>query len=77
MDHVTAAAVHDGIPPDPRASDTIERVRAARRPDGRWLQGFHFPGEVWFPLDVPVGEPSRWVTFLALRALARWDAATA
>lgn len=75
LDHVTAAAVHDGIPPDRRAEATADLVRAARQPDGRWLQGYHFPGDVWFPLDVPVGEPSKWVTFLALRALARWDAA--
>ena len=75
IDHVTAAAVHDGIRPDARAADTIELVRSARQNDGMWLQGHHFPGEVWFPLDVPVGEPSKWVTFLALRALRRWDAA--
>jgi len=75
IDHVTAAAVHDGIPPDPRAADSIAIVRAARRPDGTWLQGHHFAGDVWFPLDVAVGEPSKWVTFLALRALRRWDAA--
>jgi hypothetical protein len=24
---------------------------------------------VWLPLDVPPGEPSKWITFLALRAL--------
>ncbi|MBF4563008.1 squalene cyclase [Microbacterium sp. VKM Ac-2870] len=75
IDHVTAVAAHDGVRPDPRAGDSIELVRAARQDDGRWLQGYHFPGEVWFPLDVPVGEPSRWITFLALRALRRWDAA--
>ncbi|PZU44767.1 MAG: squalene cyclase [Microbacterium sp.] len=75
IDHVTTAALHDGIRPDPRAEATVDRVRAARQSDGRWLQGYHFPGDVWFPLDVPVGEPSKWVTFLALRALARWDAA--
>ena len=76
-DHVTAAAVHDGILLDPRAADTLEIVRRARQSDGRWLQGHVFPGEVWFPLDVEVGEPSRWVTFLALRALSRAGAASA
>jgi hypothetical protein len=34
------------------------------------------PGRVWFDVDVPAGEPSPWVTFLALRVLAWWDAAT-
>ncbi|MFT3797083.1 squalene cyclase [Microbacterium sp.] len=75
IDYVTGAALHDGIRPDPRIAEQVERVRAARRPDGRWLQGHVYPGAVWFPLDVPVGEPSKWVTFLAQRALNRWDAA--
>lgn len=76
VDHMTEAALHDGVAPDPRASEAVERVRAARQPDGRWLQGYHFPGATWFPLDVAPGEPSKWVTFLALRALQRWNAAS-
>ncbi|QPE04496.1 squalene cyclase [Microbacterium schleiferi] len=75
VDYFTEAAVHDGIRPDPRIAETIERVRDARQPDGRWLQGEKLEGAVWFPLDVEPGEPSKWVTFLALRVLQRWDAA--
>ncbi len=75
VDYFTEAADHDGGRPDERIAEQVERVRAAREPDGRWLQGYAFRGAVWFPLDVEPGEPSKWVTFLAQRALNRWDAA--
>lgn len=59
---------------DPRMAEAVEMVRAARRPDGTWLQGTPLKGEVWFPVDVPEGEPSPWVTFIATRVLTWWDA---
>lgn len=74
VDHVTEAAAFDGVPPDPRAEEAVERLREARLDDGRWLQGWRFEGDTWVEHDVPPGEPSRWVTFLAQRALDRWDA---
>jgi hypothetical protein len=49
--------------------ETLELIRSRRRPEGVWLKEDMLPGRVWFPLDVPPGEPSKWVTFLALRAL--------
>ena len=75
VDYFTAAALHDGGSLDPRLIEQVEHVRADRQSDGRWLQDHRFEGEVWFPLDVDPGEPSKWVTFLAQRALNRWDAA--
>jgi hypothetical protein len=30
---------------------------------------------VFFDLEAPVGEPSRWTTLRAMRVLAWWDAA--
>ncbi|NYD66309.1 hypothetical protein [Agromyces atrinae] len=60
--------------PDPRAHEAVELLRSARPSDGRWIQEIRYEGRVWFDIDVPAGEPSRWVTFLAERALARWDA---
>jgi hypothetical protein len=69
VDYFTQAAAFDGVEVDPRASEVYDLVRGARQPDGTWLQGWFFEGRVWFPLDVPVGEPSKWVTFHALRAL--------
>lgn len=50
-------------------------LRDARRPDGRWLQQRRYPGRTWFEVDVPVGEPSKWLTFFGTRVLEWWDAA--
>ncbi|MEK8226696.1 hypothetical protein NKG05_12270 [Oerskovia sp. M15] len=38
------ASLLDGTPPDPRAADAIELVRAARQHDGTWLQEPRHPG---------------------------------
>jgi hypothetical protein len=76
LDHFRAAALHDGIPPDPRLADAIEVIRAARRPDGTWLQERRHPGRAWFEIDVPPGEPSKWLTFFATRVLVWWESAT-
>ncbi|MFN8620872.1 MAG: squalene cyclase [Chloroflexota bacterium] len=73
-DHLRAASLHEGTPPDPRMGEAIEAIRALRQPDGTWLSGGRNPGRVWFEMDVPAGEPSRWVTASALRVLAWWDA---
>ncbi len=67
----------DGVRPDPRIADAIELIRAARQPDGTWLQARRHPGRVWFEVDAPVGEPSRWLTLFGTRVLAWWDSATA
>lgn len=72
-DYFRQAALHDGARPDPRLADAIELIRAARQADGTWLQAGRQPGRVWFEVDVPAGEPSKWVTFLATRVLAWWD----
>lgn len=77
LDHFRAAAVLEGVEPDPRLADAVAMVRAARHPDGTWHQGTPLAGRVWFDIDVPQGEPSRWLTFLALRVLRWWDAADA
>ena len=50
-----------------------ELLRGQQHEDGRWYQGFRLPGERWFEIDVPVGEPSPWLTFFALRVLRWWD----
>jgi len=59
--------------PDPRMAEAIEMIRAARRPDGTWLQAGCHPGRVWFEEDVGEGRPSKWLTFLAIRVLDWWD----
>ncbi|MEV6898208.1 squalene cyclase [Amycolatopsis sp. NPDC051372] len=75
-DYFRAAALFDGTAPDPRMAEAIEIIRAARQPDGTWLQARRHPGEVWFEIDAPGGEPSKWVTFHALRVLDWWDSDT-
>lgn len=67
------AALVDGVEPDPRIADAIELIRAARQPDGTWLQTVRYPGRVWFEVDVPVEQPSKWLTLFGTRVLAWWD----
>ena len=74
LDHFRAASLHDGVAPDPRLADAVDVLRAARQSDGTWLQARRHPGAVWFEVDVDGGEPSKWVTFHALRVLGWWDA---
>jgi hypothetical protein len=74
LDYFLAAAESDGIVPDERLSDAVDLVRSRRQPDGRWLQEHRYPGRAWFEVDVPPGEPSKWLTFFATRAVRRWDA---
>lgn len=59
---------------DPRMAEAVELVRAARQSDGTWLQTGRHVGEVWFDVDVPAGEPSKWLTFSGTRVLDWWDA---
>ena len=72
-DQFRRAALFDGTPPDPRMSGAIEIIRAAQQADGSWLQAGRQPGRVWFEVDVPAGEPSKWLTLFGLRVLEWWD----
>ena len=72
-DYFRQAALLDGVKPDPRLADAIELIRAARQPDGRWLQAGPLPGRVWFDVDAPAGEPSKWLTLSAIRVLTWWN----
>lgn len=75
LDYLRRASLHDGVQPDERAADAVAIVRDARQGDGTWLQGRRYAGAVWFEIDVPVGEPSPWLTFFATRVLDWWAAA--
>jgi hypothetical protein len=75
LDHFRDVSLLEGTPPDPRLAEAIEVVRAARQPDGTWLQTTPLAGRVWFDVDVPEGEPSKWLTLIATRVLDWWDAA--
>jgi hypothetical protein len=72
-DYFRRAALLHGTPPDPRMAEAIAMIRAARQPDGTWLQERRHPGRVWFEIDVPAGEPSKWLTLHAARVLDWWD----
>jgi hypothetical protein len=63
----------DGMRLDRRMAEAIELIRAARQPDGTWLQARRHPGRVWFEVDAPAGEPSKWLTLFGTRVLAWWD----
>jgi hypothetical protein len=76
LDYFRDAALTDGTAPDPRLADAVELVRAARQPDGTWLQGAALPGRTWFDVDAPEGQPSRWLTLIGSRVLRWWDEAT-
>jgi hypothetical protein len=72
-EYFRAATLFEGVRPDPRMAEAIEMIRAARQPDGTWLQTGPLPGRVWFEVDVPDGEPSKWLTLSGMRVLAWWD----
>lgn len=75
LDYFREAALADGTAPDPRLAAAIELVRSKRQPDGTWLQDGVLPGRTWFDVDVPEGQPSKWITLIASRVLDWWDAA--
>jgi hypothetical protein len=68
------ASLLDNRPPDPRMTDAIEQIRAARQLDGTWIQERRHPGRVWFEVDVEAGEPSKWLTYYGTKVLEWWDA---
>ncbi|RUR03100.1 squalene cyclase [Labedella endophytica] len=76
LDHFRAVALWDGSPPDHRLTDAIDAVRAARQPDGTWLQGRPLAGRTWFDVDAPEGEPSKWLTLIGTRVLDWWERAS-
>jgi hypothetical protein len=72
-DYFRLATSVDDVTPDPRMTDAVEMIRAARQPDGTWTTAGRNPGRVWFEVDAPAGEPSKWLTLFAARVLAWWD----
>ncbi|MFE6995404.1 squalene cyclase [Microbacterium sp. NPDC057659] len=74
LDHFRAASVLEHTAPDPRLAEAIEVVRAARQPDGTWLQGGVPGGAVWVEIDGRQGERSKWLTLIGTRVLDWWDA---
>lgn len=73
-EYFRAAALQDGAAPDHRLAEAIAAIRAARQADGTWLQEYRHPGQTWFEIDVPPGQPSKWLTCAGMRVLRWWDA---
>ncbi|WP_166970570.1 prenyltransferase/squalene oxidase repeat-containing protein [Brevibacterium atlanticum] len=73
LDHFREARMIDGLATDPRMEEAVEAIRTRRSADGAWSQDHRLDGDVWFHVDVPPGEPSRWVTLQAQRVLDWWD----
>lgn len=74
-DYFRRASQADSAVPDLRMTDAIESIRNQREDDGSWRQGHRLGGDAWFHVDVPPGQPSKWVTFHACRILEWWDGA--
>lgn len=76
LDYFRQATVFDDKDADIRLEEAIDLLRRSRHEDGRWIQQHVHPGKSWVEVDAPVGKPSRWLTFYALRILAWWDRQT-
>ncbi len=70
LNYFRDSAVFSGTQPDPRIDEAAEALAAMANENGRWVTNDRIPGQVWFDVDTPVGEESKWLTFFALRALA-------
>jgi hypothetical protein len=64
LDYLRAA----GVAPDERIAEAIGVVEGQRDPDGRWPLQDAYAGEAHVRMEA-VGEPSRWNTLRAMRAL--------
>jgi len=58
-----------GVTPDDRLAEAIELVESKRDDTGRWPLEVQYPGTMPVELDAGEGQPSRWNTLRALRAL--------
>ena len=72
LEYFRQASTLDGLAPDPRLKEAIYIVNNALTPDLKLIQSHHELGSEWFPVDVPVGQPSKWLTLSALRTLRWW-----
>ncbi len=60
-----------GLTWDARMQDAVEALLDRRRPDGRWPTNAAHPGAVHVTMD-KAGQPGRWNTLVALRALSHF-----
>ena len=72
-DYFRRASAADDVTPDRRVTDAVEIISSARRADGTWTTAGRHLGQVWFEVDAPAGEPSKWLTLFSVRVLNWWD----
>jgi hypothetical protein len=63
-----------GVAPDDRVVEAIDLVESKRDSDGRWPLETRHPGQMPVEVDEGEGQPSRWNTLRALRALVWYSA---
>ncbi len=73
LNYFRDSALFSDMKPDERLSAAAEFLASKANENGRWATNDRIPGSVWFDVDAPVGEESKWLTFFALRALNWWD----
>jgi hypothetical protein len=65
----------DGAAIDARLEKAIESVRSRENENGRWINDWVEKGAVWVETDAPIGQESKWNTFMAIRVLNWFDSA--
>jgi len=73
LDYFREASLHHGTAPDSRMEEAVDVIRKSLAPDGKILQNYFEEGAEWFPVDVPIGQPSKWLTLSAHRILNWWE----
>ncbi len=66
--------------PDERMTEALDILESKRDADGRWPLDHAYHDQLLVDFGVTAGQPSRWITLRALRALrwaGRWDPANA
>jgi hypothetical protein len=73
LDYFREAGLFDSSTPDCRLEQAAESIRAARNAKGRWVNQRADQRSVWFEVDAPLGQESKWLTLSAIRSLRWWD----
>lgn len=75
LNYFRDSALFSGDKADPRLTAAAKFLASKANENWRWVTNDRIPGSVWFDVDAPVGEESKWLTFFALRALNWWESA--
>jgi hypothetical protein len=75
LNYFRDSTLFSGEDTDGRLTAAADLLASNANENGRWVTNDRTPGMVWFDVDSPVGEESKWLTFFALRALSWWESA--